>query len=362
MGAPVLSRYDTVIIGAGPAGIMAAWKASRRGDVLLVDASELPRHKSCGGMLNQASRDYLKPFGTLPDEVTLSPGTVRFRFVDWDRAIRRETSLEFLNVDRVAFDEWLLRVAVPPGVEVVDSCVLETFAELHDNVVVTLETSNGPQTVSCDNLIGADGARSAVRRALGVGSAASYVTLQDHVRLEGDIPPYFDCIYMRGIGDDHAYSYVVQKGGHALVGSVFYPKAVRPWEKQDLVLAKLRAAMPQLGVSEKREAAAALYVRRREDLVEGRGRVLLAGEAAGFMSPTSGEGISTALGSGLLAGEAVAAHSPEEALAAYRRAMDGTARDLRRRMRWLPIVESRTGKYFAGLMPLALVDKITHRL
>ena len=60
--------------------------------------------------------------------------------------------------------------------------------------------------------------------------------------------------------------------------------------------------MSALGRSVKREAAAALYVRTGEDTVPGVGRVLLAGEAGGFMSPTSGEGISYALETGFQAG------------------------------------------------------------
>ncbi len=72
-----------------------------------------------------------------------------------------------------------------------------------------------------------------------------------------------------------------------------------------------------LGASEKREAWVALSVRDRSDVVTGSGRVLLAGEAGGFMSPTSGEGISYALTSGRAAGEAVATHDPDAALSAY---------------------------------------------
>ena len=68
------------------------------------------------------------------------------------------------------------------------------------------------ETVRCANLIGADGPRSSVRRQLGAGSVATYVTLQDFCRIEGPIEPYFDCIYMRDIGDEFGYAYVVPKG------------------------------------------------------------------------------------------------------------------------------------------------------
>jgi flavin-dependent dehydrogenase len=167
---------------------------------------------------------------------------------------------------------------------------------------------------------------------------------------------------MRDIGDEFAYGYVVPKGDRAIVGSVFYPKTKRPWEKQDQLLDILRASMPQLGASRKREACAALYLRSASDVVPGRGRVLLAGEAGGFMSPTSGEGISYAVRSGILAGRAVGEHAPDEALAAYETTVAPIRSDIARRLRWLPIMESKAGKYFAGLTPAPIVSWITEGL
>jgi flavin-dependent dehydrogenase len=188
------------------------------------------------------------------------------------------------------------------------------------------------------------------------------VTLQDYVELSDEIEPYFDCVYMRCIGEGFAYTYVVPKGDRAAIGSVFYPKTKRPYEQQDQVLDVLRAAMPQLGASVKREAAAALYIRGPGDTVPGVGRVLLAGEAGGFMSPTSGEGISYALESGSRAGLAVAHSAPGDALEAYRAATRTMHRDIKRRLRWLPVMESPTGKYVAGMVPPALVDLVTQGL
>ncbi len=360
--APLHASYDTIVAGVGPAGIMAAREASRRGDVLLVDACDLPRDKSCGGMLNAGSQDFLSRFDPMPEEVFLSPRHVHFRFVDWDRGIRRATSLRFLNVDRAAFDHWLLRATLPESVEVQGGCALDGFTQDSTGVTVTLGAADGPVTVRCENLVGADGCRSAVRRNLGIPATAHYVTLQDHVRLEGEIEPFFDCIYIRGIGDQHAYCYVVPKGDLAIVGSVFYPRTKRPGEKQDQVTGIMRSFMPQLGQTVRREAASALYVRAPQDVTPGAGRVLLAGEAGGFMSPTSGEGISYALRTGSLAGEAIALSRPQNALAACEGSTRDISRDIRRRLRWLPIMESRAGRYVAGFVPPAIVDRVTRGL
>jgi flavin-dependent dehydrogenase len=358
---PTRDHYDTIVAGAGPAGVMAALHASERGSVLLVDSASLPRDKSCGGMIHELTRDALTPYGDIPERIIMHPRTVHFRYVDWDRGIRKATSLAFLNVDRAGFDAWLVSL-LPASVEVVGGCALDGLSEDPEGVTVTCKADGQTLTVRCANVIGADGARSSVRRALGTGTTQAYVTLQDFVELRGEIEPFFDCVYMRGLGDGFGYGYVMPKGDRAIVGSVFYPKTKRPWEKHDQLLETLRAQMPQLGESRKREACAALYLRSSADVAPGRGRVLLAGEAGGFMSPTSGEGISYAVRSGIEAGRAVAASAPEDALGAYAAAVSGIARDIARRMRWLPVMESPVGKFVAGLTPTPIVSRITEGL
>ena len=355
------TRYDTVVVGAGPAGVMAAYQAATSGSVLLVDASSLPRDKSCGGMLNEYSQRFLESrFGSLPESIAVAPSFVNFRYNDWDRRILKPTALRFLNVDRCGFDRWLVSL-LPPKVTTVGSTTVTGFSQDADGVRVTLKNHDVVRTIECANLVGADGPRSSVRRQLGVGSVANYVTLQDFCTVEGDLEPFFDCIYMRDIGDSFGYAYVVPKGPVAIVGSVFYPKTKRPHEKHEQVLELLRRSLP-LGEAVKREAWVALSVRNPGDVMRGVGRVLLAGEAGGFMSPSSGEGISYALNTGWLAGTAIAENSPTTALRAYEGATKHVTGNIRRKLKWLPFMESRTGKYLAGFVPTPIVSQITKGL
>lgn len=355
------AEYDTVVVGAGPAGVMAAMKAAARGTVLVLESSSMPRDKSCGGMLNEHAQEFIAGIAPIPRSMVRTPEHVNFRYVDWDRGIRKPTSLRFLNVDRRQFDDWLVSL-LPGNVHVASSSPVGGFTQDAGGVSVTVSVAGDDHTVRCNNLVGADGARSTVRRTLGEGSVSTYVTLQDFCKLEGELEPYFDCIYMRDIGDSYAYSYIVPKGEVALVGSVYYPKTRRPHEKQDQTMDILRATLPQLGEMVKREASVALHVRSAADVVAGRGRVLLAGEAGGFMSPTSGEGISYAMNSGAAAGMAIASSAPDDALAAYSRAVGHIGSNIRRKLRWLPFMESTWGKYLAGFAPTPIVSKMTEGL
>lgn len=360
MTAPAREHYGTIVVGAGPAGILAALHASERAPVLLIDYRSLPRSKSCGGMLHELSLETLRPYGQVPEEIVTTPRTVSFRYHDWDRNIRKVTDVTFLNVSRSGFDGWLLSL-LPQGVEVVPRATLVHLSQSADSVTATIRIDGTEHVVSADLLIGADGARSQARRSLAIRDSASYVTIQDFVKLTAPIEPHFDCIYMRSIGDAFAYAYIVPKGDVAIVGSVFYPRSKRPHEMQDRVVAALRERLPQLGEMVERESAAALYLRSPEDILPGHGRVLLAGEAGGFMSPSSGEGISYALRTGRDAGIA-ASGDPAVALARY---LDLTApirSDLKRRFRWLPVMESRVGKYLAGFVPAPIVSRVTQGL
>lgn len=360
MTAPALQHYGTIVVGAGPAGVLAAIHAAERGEVLLVDYRALPRSKSCGGMLHELSLETLRPYGEVPEDIISTPRTVSFRYHDWDREVRKVTAVSFLNVSRAGFDGWLLSL-LPDDVEIMQRARLTTFVQSDDLVTASIKVGAEVHKVTADLLIGADGARSSVRRCLGAGESSSYVTIQDFVKLEAPIEPHFDCIYMRDISPDFVYSYIVPKGDIGLIGSVFYPHSRRPHELQDRVVASLRERLPQLGETVGRESAPALYLRSPADILPGRGRVLLAGEAGGFMSPSSGEGISYALRTGRDAGRA-AAGDPDRALDSYLALTESLRADLTRRFRWLPFMESRIGKFLAGFVPAPIVSKVTEGL
>ena len=365
--------YDAVIAGAGPAGVMAAVEAARGcAHVLLVEASGLPRQKSCGGMLNPYSRRALEPYGQIPEEMILDPRWIDFQYYHMDREVKKRTQVRFLNVDRELFDEWLLSL-LPANVDVAERVRLEDVSQDAEGVTAIVrgfarEGSRVQRDVRCRYLIAADGPRATVRERLGLRPFDRYITVQEYMKIEpGTLDNTFDCIYSKRFSRDYGIGYIMPKGDVAIIGSIFYPGSRDCERKHEEVLEILRGIYP-LGEAVKRETWIAAHLTRPADLVAGEGRILLAGEGGGFLSCTSGEGISFALNSGIKAGRAVAQAarcgevSEGCALARYERALEPMKRNLAFRMGMFPFMNNYACKNLACLVPTPIVSKMTERL
>jgi len=109
--------WDAVVVGAGPAGSVAALELRRRGlEVLLVDRARFPRRKVCGGCLSPGAVEVLRASGL--DGIAPAEGAhplKRLRLLGWG------TSAEVLldggwAISRDALDHALVAAAVREGV------------------------------------------------------------------------------------------------------------------------------------------------------------------------------------------------------------------------------------------------------
>ena len=294
-------QADLVVMGGGPAGAAAAITAARRGlRVVLVDKAAFPRGKLCGGLLSgRTATQIARVFGTQPpDEIVQMQSA--FVFCWNGTPFTSGTSPVPLHLTmRRDFDWWLLAQAQAAGVTL-HLATREADPGLETGV---LRLASGEEIV-WRALIGADGVNSAVARGL-FGSAFD----KDKIGfcLEAEVP-YAQSLRPKGAplqidfgGIRSGYAWSFPKDRSVTVGLGAIKSKVGDFKPRMAALMALHAADPET-VPVKGHFIPFGDFRA----VPGKGRVILAGDAAGLVDPLTGEGIAYAIESGAMAANAVA--------------------------------------------------------
>ena len=303
--------YDIAVIGAGPAGSTLARLIGGRQRVLLVDVRELSadppdrQDKCCGGLIAPDAQKMLGRFGLgLPASVLVEPQLFVVRAVDLQTGLQRHYQRHYINVDRGRFDRWLVSL-VPPPVDRRFGWRFRGAAEDGDGWKLRLRRGGEEIVERTRVLVGADGAGSSVRRLLAGPAPATrtYIAVQEWYESPG-VPPYFCAVFDTRVTD--FYAWIVPKGDAVILGA-----ALTPDRRAAGRFCALKARLTEMGFAFGRriaaEAAPLLRPTGPRSFHLGRGTVALVGEAAGFISPSSAEGISYAFRSAAAAGEALAA-------------------------------------------------------
>ncbi|MFJ9522812.1 geranylgeranyl reductase family protein [Kitasatospora sp. NPDC101801] len=298
---PLAGVWDVVVVGAGPAGSSAAYGAARQGRrVLLLDKAEHPRYKTCGGGIIGPSRDSLPDDFKLPlqDRVYAVTFALDGRFT----RTRRSKRMLFGLVNRDEFDLRLAQSAEQAGAVLVTGVTVAGVEQpAGAGRTVTVTTSDG-RRIEARAVVGADGSAGRIGRHVGVTFD------QIDLGLEAEIPVP-DQVLRHWQGRIHldwgplpgSYGWVFPKteSGSLTVGVI---SARGDGEATKGYLADY---IRQLGLSGFTPSIESGHLTRcrAEDSPLSRGRVLVAGDAAGLLEPWTREGISYALRSGRLAGE-----------------------------------------------------------
>jgi len=314
---------DAIVIGAGPAGAVAAALMARRGlDVVLVDKARFPRDKVCGDFIGPHAVRELRELGfgsALEPGNRIAAGNV---FVEGKSVL--ESALPTGDqlppygcvIPREAFDERLFRAACAAGATALEAHTFVAYSNEGATVAVTLRAANdGERTIRGRAVVGADG-------------SASLVALQMRGRPQpkGDrliaLRAYYDGVEMAPDSVDvhfHArtfpgYFWTFPTGaGRANVGFGIVPQTVGAPKQhlrelmQGLMDADpaVRARLAGAGIVKKMVGWPLSTYNGR--LAVAGDRVLLVGDAAGFIDPINGEGIHYAIASGRWAAEAICA-------------------------------------------------------
>ncbi len=165
------TRWDAVVVGAGPAGSIAALVLARSGvNVALVDKAAFPRDKACGDLIGPRGVQLLDDLGvTVPDAGTgadllvAGPSRRRARLPAFGGKTYADHGMV---VPRRIFDDSLRHAALAAGATPVRARI--SSADLAaDGSVRALISSDGAR-LAADIVIGADGALSRVAQLAGM--------------------------------------------------------------------------------------------------------------------------------------------------------------------------------------------------
>jgi len=291
--------YDVAVVGGGPSGAMSALSLAKEGvRVVVIEKEKLPRPKTCGGGVVR------RALGLLPVDVTgaiereCHVAEVNLVSAPLHFTSKREEPMVSMTM-RENFDFLLVSAAKEAGAEVRERCLVHDVSIHADKVdVVTNEGSFFSRFV-----VAADGAKSIVAKKAGwketrnlapalecevAVSEESLERLSHAARFDFGLVP-------------SGYAWTFPKKDHLSMGVLSMrpgPMKLRRVFEQYLELINLN------GVETIKRRGSLIPVSPRKDGFV-RNRVLLTGDAAGLVDPVVGEGITSAILSGMIAARAL---------------------------------------------------------
>ncbi len=294
---------DLLIVGGGPVGLATALYAVRAGlEPVVLERGEGTLDKACGEGLMPGGVTSLRALGVEPEGRALRG----IRYIDG----RRTAQAEFRQgpgrgVRRTALHRALRASVEAAGVQVrrLEACAVDQGA---DHVTVRTRTAThgpGPELVA-RYAVAADGLHSPMREMLGLTIASRGPRRWGQRRHYG-LPPWSDHVEVHWGPVGEAY---VTPVSDDVVGVAVLSGHRLPFEQQ-------LAHFPQLA-ERLRSGRAVTSVRgagplRQRSSRRVAGRVLLVGDASGYVDSLTGEGISLGVAQGRAAVAAVRAQQPQ---------------------------------------------------
>ena len=304
-----MRTVDVVIVGAGLSAAAAAKRLVDAGlETVVIERFQLPRHKICSGILSpRGHRFLLENFGSLPRETLHDP--VSCRGVTFHFPSMVSVPMDFFggttpHLHRKYADHWAIKRS---GAEIHDQTSFTGLQDNGDHVIVQAKKLGEPVEYRARQVIGADGPSSPVIRAIYPEYQQSipwfFVGQKFHKIIECPLDEqYFHFWFHPDLGH---YTWSHARDGRQIVG-VGFKRGDNFAKKHENVVnyfsekhgVRLGEPLDDEGCGE--NFGPSLINR----YVFGKGNVLITGQAAGFLNMI-GEGMSCALHSGAICGEAI---------------------------------------------------------
>jgi flavin-dependent dehydrogenase len=299
--------YDILIIGAGPAGSSAAKKLAVNGyNVLIVEKFKMPRNKSCSGILINKSIQFIDLHfsGHLPQTVMCTPIENSGMILTNDEGREYIYEQKGLNIWRSFFDHWLVQKALSVGAKLKDETTVVNYEEKDNYVVIKLKNKDkGEYFEKAKIVIDCSGAICSIKRKLFHYPRNYIYTYQTFNRGSINLDYHYFYAYLQPEFSEYDAWFNV-KDNYLVFGvsvkdttkiGLYYSKFI------EYMMQKHNAKIDKHGKVEKWVMP---HILPGCQINYGIGRILFAGEAAGFLNPM-GEGISSGLESGFAAAKAI---------------------------------------------------------
>lgn len=314
--------YDFIVIGASIAGCSFALNISDNAKVLLLDKRDIFSHnlkdyKPCGGLISPDAQEELFRQGiNIDSSFLIDPQLISVLNYDFDNKKDIYFSRFYFNIDRQKFDQMLLKKVlerhncelkkerVLSYEEITESNVLESDAKGYlvktdmgqyrtKKIIMAQGWNNSLVQKQCTN-----------KMTLKEAYHNKYVVLQEWFdNTEAKVNTNI-AIFDRSITD--YYAWIIPKGDRFLLGLGIEREDTKDYKKiflalkEKLIQKKIPLSHALLNKPIHTESCMLIRPKSRHDVYMGNSDVMIIGEAANLISPSSAEGYSYALKSGRL--------------------------------------------------------------
>jgi len=290
-------KYDTIVVGLGPAGATAAYELSKKGiSVLALEKQKHPRYKPCGGGLTARIEKILEPDFKSIVERTISKVNFTFKGSGDIHAVSDRPLVHMVMRD--VFDNFLVEKARFAGAEIHEQEKVTHVEEGKESVFVITEKN----TYSTKLLIGADGVNGIVARSLGLKpKKRTAVLIEGEVKVREEIYKKLSEEILFDFGSvPYGYGWIFPKADHLSLGVGGWKKMIKNPKPYYSMFLSDQYLTDKIESEHKVGYTIPIFDGGSKITST---RTMLCGDAAALVDPFLGEGIYYAIRSGQIASD-----------------------------------------------------------